>query len=152
MIIPRHPAQFVVALVLLASPSLGIKNSIAQTSAPSKAETVEYLKNKMVENPSDFSFKADFSNDGCILKMTGKGYDYSSVVDLRLTYVQFVDYRTGRYAIEIKCSSGDCIKVDKQKSASANEFVYTSDMQFANRIYKSLSHLKSLCVGRKELF
>ena len=133
-------------------PLFSIGESISQTAGPSKLETVQYIKNNIIDNPDEFDFNTSFAEDGCTLNLIGKGYDYLAQVDLKIMHIKFVDFGTGRYAIKLKCSAGDCVKIKRQNPSSENGFVYTSDVQFANRIYKSMSHLKSLCVARKELF
>lgn len=129
-------------------------------SAPSKDETIKYLNNKINENAIHFDSGAPEVKECSIYHPINNGSWKGYSVSIKEVVVEReqIDYtfpNKADYLVKLRCTGkpSRCIDLigDKEKIDGAT-IVNTKSADLADKLYKALSHLRTLCLGRKELF
>tara|TARA_B100001173_G_C15734376_1_gene439979 strand:- start:102 stop:539 length:438 start_codon:yes stop_codon:yes gene_type:complete len=140
-------------ILILFSLLFPIQNSSA---APSLEETIDFLINGDGDASWSYLFtKEDWSIDGCILTMSGRGYSGNTETqryDLNKVIVQTIKPNNDGTGFIGKCD-GDCRSdINNIKNPPMNEWWVKNKITWERNV-KALTHLYSnFCKGAKSAF
>ena len=130
---------------------------------PNKSETIHYLKDKYSDSPEYFLGQFKFNKSGCEFSVDVDDAKWGFIVDMKKVRVEINSFENGQspyQSVDLKCPnrSTECIDHtetqtgDIYDASSSITIVRTTQQELAGQIYRALTHLRSLCTGKKELF